>query len=232
MMVILMTDLVFKKEALEELRGEFMGRVWAYQNQAENMIIDSIDQWGLADRMVSEGQIIKAGIKERADPVVKEKDKAHSDAVRFRAGLVNPIEKGSQALLAKMQSFKRRYDREQAEIQKSREAELLAEQEKACQEQAKQMEAEGQPSEVIEAVKELGRENFYVPTQVLRSKTGFSIGWDFEIVDEKMVPDLYVVREINKKAIREIIKTKKGNIKIPGIKIFQVEKTKRSRGNQ
>jgi hypothetical protein len=225
-----MTDLVFNQEALQDLRGEFMGRVQAYQNQAENMIIDSIEQWGLADRMVSEGQIIKSGIKERADPVVREKDKAHSDAVRFRAGLVGPIEKGSQALLAKMQSFKRRYDREQAEIQKKREAELLAEQEKACLEQAKQMEAEGQSPEVIEAVRQLGRENVYVPTQILRSKTGFSIGWDFEIVDEELVPDLYVIKEINKKAIREIIKTQKGNIKIPGIKIFQVEKTTRSRG--
>lgn len=228
-----MSDLVRKKpDDLEVANWDFLERVTAYHNKAQSMIIDSLDAWAVADRMVSEGQRIKAGIKEKVDPVVKEKHQEHKDAVKFRNSLVDPIETGSKTLCKKMQTFKSIHDRQQAEEKEKREAELKAEQEKACLKQAEEMEKAGQPKEAIEAVIELGKEEVHVPTQVLRSKTSFDIDWDIEVVDEFAVPEDYIIRTINTQAIKQIVKKKKGNIKIPGIKIFEVEKTRRNgRGN-
>ena len=67
----------------------------------------------------------------------------------------------------------------------------------------------------------------YVPEPDIRSKTKFDQGWDVEIVDELAVPEDYIIRTVNIKAIKEIVKQKKGNIKIPGIKIIPVTKTRK-----
>ncbi len=223
-------EIVKKDGGIETAKSEFLARVTAYLDKADSIEINSNESWSVADKMICEGQRIKAGVEEKVDPLVKELHKRHKDAVAFRAELLNPIESGSQLLVKKMQTFKTLHDKEQEARRERIEAELLAKQKENCLQQAKEMEGAGMPQEAIDAVINLGEEAVYVPTNELRSKTNFKIGWDIEITDEEAIPDIYTNRVIDMALIKSIVKKKKGNVKIPGVRIYQVEKTTRYKG--
>jgi len=215
---------------LDKYREEFLKRINEFHIYGISLQINSMDAWADADRKIVEGQHLKAGIEERVNPVVSERHQAHKDATTLRKSLIDPIEIGSQALLKEMKKFKQKFEAEQEEEKKRIEGEAKRRQEDACLKQAEEMEKSGAPQEVIDAVLDLAddpaREVHYA-TPILRSKTSFTPAWKVEVVDESEVPEEYIIRTVNVAAIKKIVNSKKGNIRIPGIKIVEVEATKR-----
>ena len=109
------------------------------------------------------------------------------------------------------------------------EAEAKKKHEENCLKEAVELEAKGQ-TEAAESVLDFAEDlqpDIYVPELDLRSKTKFDQGWDVEVVDELAVPEDYIIRTVDIKAIKAKVKQKKGNIKIPGIKIIPVTKTRK-----
>jgi len=215
---------------IEAVKREFFKRIHLYKGFSENMVIDSDDSYREADEKIVEGQYLKQGIKEKLDPIVKERNTAHKRATAFRASLVDPIEDGSKRLVVKMQIYKQNQRQRAAEEKKRLEEEAKKRQEDECLAQAAEMEANGADPKAIDGVLDFAEDlqsEIYVPTTVLRSKTSFTLDWKIEVVDEFLVPEEFIIRTVNEKAIKKIVQDKKGNIKIPGIKIIEGEKVKR-----
>ena len=226
-----MDDIAVRNETgVEAVKREFFKRIHLYKAFSENLVIDSDDLWTEADKKIREGQSLKDGIKEKLDPIVKERHAAHKEATAFRSSLVDPIEDGSKQLVLKMQIYKQKKKRRAAKEKKRLEEEAKTKQEDECLAQAAEMEAEGADPEAIKAVLDFAEDlqsEIYVPTTVLRSKTSFTLDWKVEVVDEFLVPEEFIIRTVNTQAIKKIVQDKKGNIKIPGIKIIETEKVRR-----
>lgn len=215
---------------INKLELEFFKRIRKYREFSQSMNIDSPEKHSEADHMVREGQRLKAGIKEKVDPIVKQRHSAHKEATRFRKKCLDPIEEGQKEITGKMEAYKKKAIQEAAKERERLESEARLAHEAACLKQAAELEAEGAPKESIEAVLDYAEDlqpEIYVPEYDLRSKTKFDPAWEIEVVDEFAVPEEYIVRTVNTKAIKEIVKSKKGNIKIPGIKILTTTKTRR-----
>lgn len=223
-----MNDLVLLDETQEI---EFLTRVNLYAQFAKNHIVNTVESYSEADRKITEGEHIKKAIKEKLDPIVSDRHKSHKAATTLRSGMLDPVENSSQALMEKMKVFVRVQDEKIAEEKKKLEDEAKARQEEECLKQAEQMEKAGDSKEAIDAVLELAEDpapEVHIATPILRSKTSFTPSWDVEVINEDEVPDEYIIKTVNLKAIKQIVKDKKGNIKIPGIKIEETTSARRN----
>jgi hypothetical protein len=210
---------------------EFLTRINLYEKFAQDHLIHSVETYSQADQKITEGEHIKKAVKEKLDPIVSSRHKAHKEATKFRSGMIDPVELGSQVLMAKMRVFQKAQDEKYAEEKRKLEAEAKEKQESECLKQAEEMEKAGESKDVIDAVLELAEDplpEVCIATPILRSKTSFTIGWDVEVVNENEVPEQYIIRTVNVAAIQKIVNDKKGNIKIPGIKIEETKKARRN----
>jgi len=222
-----MKDLIL----VEEQEAEFLTRVHLFGLFSTNHLIHSVETYAEADRKITEGEHIKKAIEEKLDPIVSERHKAHKAATKFRYDLIYPIENCSQILMDKMKAYQRYQDEKQAAEKKKLEDEATARQEKECWEQAEELEKAGADKKTIDAVLELANDpikEVHIATPILRSKTSFKQSWDIEVLNEDEVPDQYIIKTVNIKAIKQIVKDKKGNIGVPGIRIFETTSTRRS----
>lgn len=219
-----------QQTGIEEARKEFFLRIQKYGEFANGFVIDSPEKHKEADLKVQEGQRLKAGILEKVDPIVKERHEAHKESTKFRSACLAPIEEGSKLLVKKMELYQVEVSRKANEERERLEKEAKKEHEKEFLKQAAELEAQGASSESIKAVIDFAHDlqpEIYIPEPDLRTKTKFKIGWDIEVLDEFAVPEDYIIRTVNIKAIKEVVKQKKGNIKIPGIKVIQKTETRR-----
>ena len=222
-------ELLTNDDKIEAARQEFFRRIENYKDYSSNLIIDSPEKHQEADQKVREGQRLKAGIKEKVDPIVKERHEAHKESTKCRSACLDPIEQGQKQLTDKMATYQKEEAEKAAKERERLEAEAKKRHEENCLKEAAELEAKGQ-TEAAESVLDFAEDlqhEIYVPEPDIRSKTKFDQGWDVEIVDELAVPEDYIIRTVNIKAIKEIVKQKKGNIKIPGIKIIPVTKTRK-----
>lgn len=215
----------------EEEEAELLTRVSLYKMFAMDHIVDSVGSYSEADRKITEGEHIKKVIKAQLDPVVSERHKAHKEATKFRSNMIDPIENSSQVLMEKMKVFQKAQDEKMAEEKKKLEDEAKVKQEAECLKQAEEMEKAGADEATINAVLDLAdgpAPEVHLAMPILRSKTSFAPSWDIEVINEDEVPEQYIIRTVNIKAIKQIVKDKKGNIKIPGIKINETTSTRRN----
>lgn len=221
-----MSDLILLEE-----ETEFLTRVGLFELFAKTHVIHSIETYSFADKKITEAEHIKKVIKEKLDPIVSERHKSHKEATKFRSNMIDPIENSSQVLMEKMKVFQKAQDEKIAEEKRKLEEEAKERQETECLKQAEAMEKSGASKEAIDAVLDLADDpapEVHIATPILRSKTSFTPSWDIEVINEDEVPDQYIIRTVNIKAIKQIVKDKKGNIKIPGIKIIETTSTRRN----
>jgi len=224
----IMNELVLLEEDQEI---EFLTRVNLYAQFAKNHLINSVDSYSEADRKITEGEHIKKAIKEKLDPIVSERHKAHKESTTFRTKMIDPVENSSQLLMEKMKVFVKAQDEKIAEEKKQLEEKAKQRQEEECLKQAEQMEKAGDSQEAIDAVLDLAEDpapEVHIASPILRSKTSFTPSWDIEVINEFEIPEEYIIRTVNIKAIKQIVNDKKGNIKIPGIKIEETTSTRRN----
>ena len=172
---------------------------------------------------------IMKGIKDKVDPIVSERNKAHKEATAFKKSLITPIDAGSRSLADKMRFYKDEQDRKLAEEKERLEQEAKKKQEEDCLKQAAELEKAGVSKEAVEAVLELANDpvpEVHLTTPELRSKTSFILDWDVEVIDKAAVPDKY--KTVNLGAIKRVVKAEKGQSDIPGIKIIETKQTRRN----
>lgn len=227
-----MNDLtVVKENKLETVEGEFLQRIQEFEGFACNHLINNHYTYSQADAKISEGELIKKGIKGILDPIVSKRHKFHKEATTFRSKLIDPIESSSQKLMRDMQIFQTQEAERNAAAQKILEDAAKEKQEQECLDQAEEMEKAGMDKEAIDGVLDLAElpgPEVHLATPILRSKTSFTPSWDVEVIDEFLVPEDYIIRTVNLKAIKQIVKDKSGAIEIPGIKITETTATRRN----
>jgi len=186
------------------------------------------DDYSLADKILSEGAAIIKGIKLIHDPICKATNTAHKTAMGARKILIDPVDQACKIISTLMGNFKLDEFHRVAEKQQTLVKKAQKEQEDHAFNQAAEMEKEGAPKELVEAVLKMAEDPVQITQPVdqeLRSKNSFTPSWDIEVLDKALVPDYY--KTVNEGALRAAVKAAKGNITIPGIRVFDTFKTRR-----
>jgi len=196
--------------------------------KANAFVCKSPDDYKTGDQVVSECQALIKRIKAIHDPMCDAAYKSHKVATGTRKKLIDPIQEASKIIDTRLGNFKMAWDRKIAAEQKILDDKAKKEQEEAVLKQADEMEKEGAPREVVDAVLETANE----PAQAMKSETpalsssnSRTPDWNIEVVDKKLVPDYY--KTVNEGTIRTAVRAAKGNIKIPGVRVIETFKTRR-----
>ena len=214
---------------LMAVKEEFYSRIKQYKESSEAFVVNSPGSFEAAGLKSNEGLRITKGIKDKIDPIVKERHAAHKEATAFKKGLIEPIESGSKALLAKMNTYRIEKERQEAAELKRLEEEAQKKREEECLKQAADMEKEGAPVEAVDAVLSLADDpapEVHMATPVLRSRTSFIPDWEVAVFDKAAVPEEYKVVDLA--AIKKVVKAQKGQSAIPGIRITTTTTMRRS----
>lgn len=200
----------------------------AILQRANEFVCKTSDDYKRGDLVVSECASLVKRINEIHDPICKAAHTAHKVATGARKKLIDPINEASKIIDTKLGNFKMKYEREKAAEQKRLDDIARNEQEEAALAQASEMEKDGMPKELVAAVLETASD----PVQSLKSETpdlassnSRTADWDIEILDKKLIPIYYLT--VNEGAIKTAVRSAKGNIKIPGVKIIDTFKTRR-----
>jgi len=195
--------------------------------KAQTFTIRNREDFKLADGIVSEGAALIKGIKLIHDPICVATNTAHKLATGTRKKLIDPVKQACDILSKGMGNFKILEGRRIAEEQEEKAEQAQKEQKEAAFSQAAELEKEGAPQEAVDAVLNMANTPVQItqPVDELRSRTSFTPSWGIEILDKALVPDSY--KTVNEVAIRTAVKASKGDIKIPGVRIFETFKTRK-----
>lgn len=196
--------------------------------KAQSFKIRDREDFKLADGIVSEGAALIKGIKLIHDPICVATNTAHKLATSTRKQLIDPVKEACDILVKGMGNFKLLEERRIAQEQEEKAEKARKEQEEAAFSQAAELEKEGAPKKVVDAVLDMAK----TPVQVteplerkLLSKTSFTPSWGIEIIDKKLIPEAYKI--VNEVSIRAAVKAAQGDIKISGVRIFETFKTRK-----
>lgn len=196
--------------------------------RAGMFICTNPEQYKAGDLVVSECAALVKRIKEIHDPICMATNTAHKIATKARKDLIDPINQASKIIDAKLGNFKMEHDRKVAEEKRLLEEKATKEQEEHALKQAAQMKKDGAPAEAIKAVLETAND----PVQVVQttapdlcSQNSRTMDWDIEIIDKSLVPEYF--KTVNEGSIRASVRSAKGEIEIPGIKVIETFKTRR-----
>lgn len=195
--------------------------------KARSLGVRNRDEFRNADHVLSEGAALIKGIKLIHDPICAATNTAHKLATSTRKKLIDPVKQACDILVKGMGNFKLIEDRRIAQEQEKKAEIARKEQEEAAFAQAAELEKEGAPAEVVDAVLDMADAPVQIdqPVDELRSRTSFTPSWGIEIVDKALVPDCY--KTVEEGAIRTAVKGAKGDITIPGVRIFETFNTRK-----
>ena len=185
---------------------------------AKELVIETEEQATEASEMVKKLKELENEIRASFDPVIDKAYKAHKEAIAQRDEHLKPVLEAQRKLKSvlcdwhtKQEQIKLEEARREAErLRKLEEEKILA--------QASQLEMQGE----TKLAEEILNTPVTVSPKYEKPKIqgiSFAEIWDFEILDEKLIPREYLIPDEQK--IRQIVKATKGELNIPGIKIFK-----------
>ena len=213
-----------KQDDLQEEGGTFLGK-------AKELVISSNEGYLQADSLRQIGRHHRKQVDSFMDPLIKTAHASHKGLTTAKNDLVGPAIDGIKLLGEKMEA----YDAEQkriAEVERSRlEAEANARAKKEAEEAllAEAVEAEEagdtrQAESLLEEAKDPAIEPVHVPPPVRitpKVETSFRTTYKADRVnfDKEKVPLAYM--EVNFSAVDNVLRSTKGAVLIPGIKILK-----------
>lgn len=204
-----------RKERLS-VRGE------SFLALAESMPIETDEDFQHADKLVTEGQDYIKGVKSFMNPHIERAHIAHKELTEDRNIVIGPFEKGTKLLGGKMATYNHKREMEKQEEREEAFAKAKAEQDDACEAQAKELEAAGE-KEAANAVREMKETAVPVPidklSDHLMSNTKFKTDWISSITSPLEVPREYLI--VDEAKIQKMVRVMKGNISIPGVSITE-----------
>jgi len=203
-------------------------RSTAMLDRANAFACKAPSDYKVGDLAVSECAALIKRINEIHDPICDATNKAYKAATGARKKLIDPIAAASKIIDTRLGNFKMAYDRKIAAEKKVLDDKARKEQEETALAQAVELEEDGAPAEIVKAVLETASEPAAAmkpETPALSSNNSRTPDWDIEIIDKKLVPDYY--KTVNEGTIRTAVRSAKGNINIPGVRIIDTFKTRR-----
>ena len=163
---------------------------------------------------------LKDKVNETFKPIIEKAHAAHKEALAQKAKIFDPLEMAGRLVKGIME----KYNREQEAIRQAKERRLREiarkEEEERRLREAIEAEANGE-KDISEAILE---EPIYVPPIIIEKEVPKVSGivfreiWDFEIVDEKLIPFEYLQPNMIK--IGSVVRSLKSATNIPGIRAF------------
>ena len=163
---------------------------------------------------------LKDKVNETFKPIIEKAHAAHKEALAQKAKIFDPLEMAGRLVKGIME----KYNREQEAIKQAKERRLREiarkEEEERRLREAIEAEANGE-KDISEAILE---EPIYVPPIIIEKEVPKVSGivfreiWDFEIVDEKLIPFEYLQPNMIK--IGSVVRSLKSTTNIPGIRAF------------
>jgi len=196
--------------------------------RANAFVCTNPDQYKAGDLVVSECAALVKRIKEIHDPICVATNTAHKTATAARKVLIDPINQASKIIDAKLGNYKMEHDRKVAEENRLLEEKARKVQEEHALKQAAQMEEDGAPEDIVKAVLETANDPVQVAQSTapdLASSNSRTRDWDIEVLDKNLIPEYY--KTVNEGAIRTAVRSAKGNITVPGVRIIETFKTRR-----
>jgi hypothetical protein len=176
------------------------------------------------------GDMIKE-VKDTFDPICDAAHKTHKAAVEKRSKFLDPLTTVQKSVKALMSA----YDAEQERIRKAEQDRLAAIARKAEEDrllaEASAVEAEARANgatkeEAAQQADAVIAEPIYVPPIIVAKATPklaggpvFQTRWDFEVVNESLIPRQFLSVDLVK--IRQIVTAMKGQTNIPGVRAFE-----------
>ena len=163
---------------------------------------------------------LKDKVNETFKPIIEKAHAAHKEALAQKAKIFDPLEMAGRTVKGVMESWDREQEAiRQAEERRLREIARKEEEERRLRE-AIEAEANGE-KDISEAILE---EPIYVPPIIIEKEVPKVSGivfreiWDFEIVNEGLIPRQYL--QPNLIAIGSVVRSLKSTTNIPGIRAF------------
>lgn len=195
-------------------------RIKSFVEHAQTFKINGPESFEAANQRRQAAKALIKEIKETFDPIVRKQMDALSEAKAQRDKYLNPAEQADAVYKNKMLAWdiaeNKRIADEQERLRK--EAQAKADKEKL----AKAIKAEkAGDTEKANQILDTPTPIVAPPPPPAPKAAGFHtrMDWDFEIVDEPLVPIEY--RIVDEVKIRKIVKALKGETKILGVRVFE-----------
>lgn len=201
------------EKPLEKLKQ----RVQDLPNRAKLIVINNNDTLTIANGFLGAIKTMRKEIDDTFNPIIKKAFTAHKEAVAQKKRYEKPLIDAEKSVKLKIAS----YMREQEEIRRKKEEEARkAEEERQLMEKHAQILSDaGRHDAAEDAKKSIPAQKEYVPHEVPKLQgTGIRRIWKWRVVDESKIPREYLV--VDSAKITRLVKSTKGQIRIPGIEIY------------
>ena len=211
---------------------ELSKEVSAVETMARNFSVQTPEEFEEAARF---GRLLKqksAEVTEFFAPMKKAAHEAHKHICDREKAMLAPIANAEKMLKRTMGEYQMEQQRKQREEEERLRALAKAEEERLLAEAIK-MEEQGE--------KEMSEEHFEnaqfmanaarsisVPTEPVKAEgVSTSVAWEIESIDPSQVPVEFMnqlLRPVDEKAVIRLIRARKGNVSIPGVKFKEIAK--------
>lgn len=190
-----------------------------------SLVVKDNEGNALATELLQSNKALQAKVHDTFDPICDKAHKTWKEAVAQRDKFLKPLQDAERVVKNKIGSFLLERQRaEKAEQDRLDEIRRKEEEKQRAALEAKAVKAEGKGN--IEKAEELRekKEEVFVPGAVVESTVEKVNGqtsrttYDFEIIDETLIPRKYLI--VDDKKIRQMVKTFGKEASIPGVRIY------------
>lgn len=214
---------------------QLMREVLSIPDQAKLIVIKDQETMSKGNQLFLVIKGLRKKIQETFGPIIAKAHEAHKEAIAQQKKLEAPLILGESWLNGQMTAYHQEQERKrQAEIDRARQEAIATELKRREEEEGRKMaeaaaleaagakeEAEQLVNEAIQAKEEPVVVEVRAPETPRVVMTGTTVKkyWDFEIVNESLIPREYLSVDIVK--MGGVVRALKEKANIPGVRVFQ-----------
>lgn len=217
-----MAEIIATAEQREQQMGQAVSRI---EQAAAGIAIIDDDTYQLAAAMLTSIKGQQNAVTDFFEPLRKTTKAAYDSVLKRRKDMLDPLNKAEAVIKKKLTAYQEKVERDRA----AKEAELkrLAEAEREAKfEEAVSAEASGDAlgAELAmldaEVMDDVAATIAVAPAAPKAAGISYRTDWEITGIDPKLVPVEFagaIIRPVDEKAVKALIKASKGKIQIPGI---------------
>ena len=196
-----------------------------YEHQAADVVIKSDADFSTAGDFAAEIKRMQKKVTDYWEPIRESTYKAYQDVLTHKKEMLKPLEKAEKILKNKMSAYYDEKERQRKELEE-KQRKLVEEETERKLEEAVQANISGDLAAEEAALQEaeymemLARTSTVIQQAPSSKNISAKRAWEIVSIDESVVPvDVagFVIRPVDAKAVMNLIKATKGQIKIPGV---------------
>jgi len=209
------------------MNEELEKRISLLPSQAQDIRVENEKDLYSANQLLLAVKSLQKEVDDAFDPVVKATNDAHKKAVAQKKKFQDPLILAERTIKPKISDYLTEQERIRREQERAaREAEEAKQREDEALGLALKAEEGGFMEAASAHLNEALEIDAALPSEPIRvspppKTVGLSMreDWDFEVVNAAVIPRAYLIPDLSR--IRHEVRSSKGKIDIPGIRIFQ-----------